>query len=130
MIKMNTIDYTYIGKPRSIIISELFANDLKSISKLPKELFDLELNKFVNPQEIAIKNLSENKDSLIDNEIIKDNNRVLNNLLNIPLNTTVRIDYSTLVKKVPNGWIYYYEIYNDNINPSVINMIATFVKYN
>ena len=127
---MNTIDYTYIGKPRSIIISELFANDLKSISKLPKELFDLELNKFVNPQEIAIKNLSENKDSLIDNEIIKDNNRVLNNLLNIPLNTTVRIDYSTLVKKVPNGWIYYYEIYNDNINPSVVNMISTFVKYN
>ena len=127
---MNTIDYTYIGKPRDVIISELFANDLKSISKLPTELFDLESNKFVNPQEIAIKNLSENKDSLIDNEIIKDNNRVLNNLLNIPLNTTVRIDYSTLVKKVPNGWIYYYEIYNDNINPSVINMIATFVKYN
>lgn len=127
---MNTIDYTYIGKPRDVIISELFANDFKSISKLPTELFDLELNKFVNPQEIAIKNLSENKDSLIDNEIIKDNNRVLNNLLNIPLNTTVRIDYSTLVKKVPNGWIYYYEIYNDNINPSVINMISTFVKYN
>ena len=127
---MNTIDYTYIAKPRAVIISELFANDLKSISKLPKELFDLELNKFVNPQEIAIKNLSENKDSLIDNEIIKDNNRVLNNLLNIPLNTTVRIDYSTLVKKVPNGWIYYYEIYNDNINPSVVNMISTFVKYN
>lgn len=127
---MNTIDYTYIGKPRDVIISELFANDLKSISKLPTELFDLELNKFVNPQEIAIKNLSENKDSLIDNEIIKDNNRVLNNLLNIPLNTTVRIDYSTLVKKVPNGWIYYYEIYNDNINPSVVNMISTFVKYN
>lgn len=127
---MNTIDYTYIGKPRDVIISELFANDLKSISKLPTELFDLELNKFVNPQEIAIKKLSENKDSLIDNEIIKDNNRVLNNLLNIPLNTTVRIDYSTLVKKVPNGWIYYYEIYNDNINPSVVNMIATFVKYN
>lgn len=127
---MNTIDYTYIGKPRDVIISELFANDLKSISKLPTELFDLELNKFVNPQEIAIKNLSENKDSLIDNEIIKENNRVLNNLLNIPLNTTVRIDYSTLVKKVPNGWIYYYEIYNDNINPSVINMISTFVKYN
>lgn len=127
---MNTIDYTYIAKPRDVIISELFANDLKSISKLPTELFDLELNKFVNPQEIAIKNLSENKDSLIDNEIIKDNNRVLNNLLNIPLNTTVRIDYSTLVKKVPNGWIYYYEIYNDNINPSVINMISTFVKYN
>ena len=127
---MNTIDYTYIGKPRDVIISELFANDFKSISKLPTELFDLELNKFVNPQEIAIKNLSENKDSLIDNEIIKENNRVLNNLLNIPLNTTVRIDYSTLVKKVPNGWIYYYEIYNDNINPSVINMIATFVKYN
>ena len=127
---MNTIDYTYIGKPRDVIISELFANDLKSISKLPTELFDLELNKFVNPQEIAIKTLSENKDSLIDNEIIKENNRVLNNLLNIPLNTTVRIDYSTLVKKVPNGWIYYYEIYNDNINPSVINMISTFVKYN
>ncbi len=127
---MNTIDYTYIGKPRDVIISELFANDFKSISKLPTELFDLELNKFVNPQEIAIKNLSENKDSLIDNEIIKENNRVLNNLLNIPLNTTVRIDYSTLVKKVPNGWIYYYEIYNDNINPSVINMISTFVKYN
>ena len=127
---MNTIDYTYIGKPRDVIISELFANDFKSISKLPTELFDLELNKFVNPQEIAIKKLSENKDSLIDNEIIKDNNRVLNNLLNIPLNTTVRIDYSTLVKKVPNGWIYYYEIYNDNINPSVINMISTFVKYN
>jgi hypothetical protein len=127
---MNTIDYTYIGKPRDVIISELFANDLKSISKLPTELFDLELNKFVNPQEIAIKNLSENKDSLIDNEIIKENNRVLNNLLNIPLNTTVRIDYSTLVKKVPNGWIYYYEIYNDNINPSVVNMISTFVKYN
>ena len=127
---MNTIDYTYIAKPRDVIISELFANDLKSISKLPTELFDLELNKFVNPQEIAIKNLSENKDSLIDNEIIKDNNRVLNNLLNIPLNTTVRIDYSTLVKKVPNGWIYYYEIYNDNINPSVVNMISTFVKYN
>lgn len=126
---MNTIDYTYIGKPRDVIISELFANDLKSISKLPTELFDLELNKFVNPQEIAIKKLSENKDSLIDNEIIKENNRVLNNLLNIPLNTTVRIDYSTLVK-VPNGWIYYYEIYNDNINPSVINMISTFVKYN
>lgn len=127
---MNTIDYTYIGKPRDVIISELFANDFKSISKLPTELFDLELNKFINPQEIAIKNLSENKDSLIDNEIIKENNRVLNNLLNIPLNTTVRIDYSTLVKKVPNGWIYYYEIYNDNINPSVINMISTFVKYN
>lgn len=127
---MNTIDYTYIGKPRDVIISELVANDLKSISKLPTELFDLELNKFVNPQEIAIKTLSENKDSLIDNEIIKENNRVLNNLLNIPLNTTVRIDYSTLVKKVPNGWIYYYEIYNDNINPSVINMISTFVKYN
>lgn len=127
---MNTIDYTYIGKPRDVIISELFANDLKSISKLPTELFDLESNKFVNPQEIAIKTLSENKDSLIDNEIIKENNRVLNNLLNIPLNTTVRIDYSTLVKKVPNGWIYYYEIYNDNINPSVINMISTFVKYN
>lgn len=127
---MNTIDYTYIAKPRDVIISELFANDFKSISKLPTELFDLELNKFVNPQEIAIKNLSENKDSLIDNAIIKDNNRVLNNLLNIPLNTTVRIDYSTLVKKVPNGWIYYYEIYNDNINPSVINMISTFVKYN
>lgn len=127
---MNIIDYTYIAKPRDVIISELFANDLKSISKLPTELFDLELNKFVNPQEIAIKNLSENKDSLIDNEIIKENNRVLNNLLNIPLNTTVRIDYSTLVKKVPNGWIYYYEIYNDNINPSVINMISTFVKYN
>lgn len=127
---MNTIDYTYIGKPRDVIISELFANDFKSISKLPTELFDLESNKFVNPQEIAIKNLSENKDSLIDNEIIKENNRVLNNLLNIPLNTTVRIDYSTLVKKVPNGWIYYYEIYNDNINPSVINMISTFVKYN
>ena len=127
---MNTIDYTYIGKPRDVIISELFANDFKSISKLPTELFDLELNKFVNPQEIAIKNLSENKDSLIDNEIIKDNNRVLNNLLNIPLNTTTRIDYSTLVKKVPNGWIYYYEIYNDNINPSVVNMISTFVKYN
>ena len=127
---MNTIDYTYIAKPRDVIISELFANDFKSISKLPTELFDLELNKFVNPQEIAIKNLSENKDSLIDNEIIKENNRVLNNLLNIPLNTTVRIDYSTLVKKVPNGWIYYYEIYNDNINPSVINMISTFVKYN
>lgn len=127
---MNTIDYTYIGKPRDVIISELFANDFKSISKLPTELFDLELNKFVNPQEIAIKNLSENKDSLIDNEIIKENNRVLNNLLNIPLNTTVRIDYSTLVKKVPNGWIYYYEIYNDNINPSVVNMISTFVKYN
>ena len=127
---MNYKDYTYIGKPRDVIISELFANDLKSISKLPTELFDLELNKFVNPQEIAIKNLSENKDSLIDNEIIKENNRVLNNLLNIPLNTTVRIDYSTLVKKVPNGWIYYYEIYNDNINPSVINMISTFVKYN
>ena len=127
---MNTIDYTYIAKPRDVIISELFANDLKSISKLPTELFDLELNKFVNPQEIAIKKLSENKDSLIDNEIIKDNNRVLNNLLNIPLNTTVRIDYSTLVKKVPNGWIYYYEIYNDNINPSVVNMISTFVKYN
>lgn len=127
---MNTIDYTYIGKPRDVIISELFANDFKSISKLPTELFDLESNKFVNPQEIAIKTLSENKDSLIDNEIIKENNRVLNNLLNIPLNTTVRIDYSTLVKKVPNGWIYYYEIYNDNINPSVINMISTFVKYN
>ena len=127
---MNTIDYTYIGKPRDVIISELFANDLKSISKLPTELFDLESNKFINPQEIAIKNLSENKDSLIDNEIIKENNRVLNNLLNIPLNTTVRIDYSTLVKKVPNGWIYYYEIYNDNINPSVVNMISTFVKYN
>ena len=127
---MNTIDYTYIAKPRDVIISELFANDFKSISKLPTELFDLESNKFVNPQEIAIKNLSENKDSLIDNEIIKDNNRVLNNLLNIPLNTTVRIDYSTLVKKVPNGWIYYYEIYNDNINPSVVNMISTFVKYN
>ena len=127
---MNTIDYTYIAKPRDVIISELFANDFKSISKLPTELFDLELNKFVNPQEIAIKTLSENKDSLIDNEIIKENNRVLNNLLNIPLNTTVRIDYSTLVKKVPNGWIYYYEIYNDNINPSVINMISTFVKYN
>lgn len=127
---MNTIDYTYIAKPRSIIISELFANDLKSISKLPKELFDLESNKFVNPHEIAIKNLSENKDSLIDNAIIKENTRVLNNLLNIPLNTTVRIDYSTLVKKVPNGWIYYYEIYNDNINPSVVNMISTFVKYN
>ena len=127
---MNIIDYTYIAKPRDVIISELFANDLKSISKLPTELFDLELNKFVNPQEIAIKNLSENKDSLIDNEIIKENNRVLNNLLNIPLNTTVRIDYSTLVKKVPNGWIYYYEIYNDNINPSVVNMISTFVKYN
>ena len=127
---MNTIDYTYIAKPRDVIISELFANDFKSISKLPTELFDLELNKFVNPQEIAIKNLSENKDSLIDNEIIKENNRVLNNLLNIPLNVTVRIDYSTLVKKVPNGWIYYYEIYNDNINPSVINMISTFVKYN
>ena len=127
---MNTIDYTYIGKPRDVIISELFANDFKSISKLPTELFDLELNKFVNPQEIAIKTLSENKDSLIDNEIIKENNRVLNNLLNIPLNTTVRIDYSTLVKKVPNGWIYYYEIYNDNINPSVVNMISTFVKYN
>ena len=127
---MNIIDYTYIAKPRDVIISELFANDFKSISKLPTELFDLELNKFVNPQEIAIKNLSENKDSLIDNEIIKENNRVLNNLLNIPLNTTVRIDYSTLVKKVPNGWIYYYEIYNDNINPSVINMISTFVKYN
>ena len=57
---MNTIDYTYIGKPRDVIISELFANDLKSISKLPTELFYLELNKFVNPQEIAIKNLSEN----------------------------------------------------------------------
>ncbi len=127
---MNTIDYTYIGKPRDVIISELFANDFKSISKLPTELFDLESNKFVNPQEIAIKTLSENKDSLIDNEIIKENNRVLNNLLNIPLNTTVRIDYSTLVKKVPNGWIYYYEIYNDNINPSVVNMISTFVKYN
>lgn len=127
---MNTIDYTYIAKPRDVIISELFANDFKSISKLPTELFDLELNKFVNPQEIAIKNLSENKDSLIDNEMIKENTRVLNNLLNIPLNTTVRIDYSTLVKKVPNGWIYYYEIYNDNINPSVINMISTFVKYN
>ena len=127
---MNIIDYTYIAKPRDVIISELFANDLKSISKLPTELFDLESNKFVNPQEIAIKNLSENKDSLIDNEIIKENNRVLNNLLNIPLNTTVRIDYSTLVKKVPNGWIYYYEIYNDNINPSVVNMISTFVKYN
>lgn len=127
---MNTIDYTYIAKPRAVIISELFANDLTSISKRPTELFDLESNKFVNPQEIAIKKLSENKDSLIDNEIIKDNNRVLNNLLNIPLNTTVRIDYSTLVKKVPNGWIYYYEIYNDNINPSVVNMISTFVKYN
>ena len=127
---MNTIDYTYIAKPRAVIISELFANDLTSISKLPTELFDLESNKFVNPQEIAIKKLSENKDSLIDNEIIKDNNRVLNNLLNIPLNTTVRIDYSTLVKKVPNGWIYYYEIYNGNINPSVVNMISTFVKYN
>ena len=127
---MNIIDYTYIAKPRDVIISELFANDLKSISKLPTELFDLESNKFVNPQEIAIKTLSENKDSLIDNEIIKENNRVLNNLLNIPLNVTVRIDYSTLVKKVPNGWIYYYEIYNDNINPSVINMISTFVKYN
>ena len=127
---MNIIDYTYIAKPRDVIISELFANDLKSISKLPTELFDLELNKFINPQEIAIKNLSENKDSLIDNAIIKYNNRVLNNLLNIPLNTTVRIDYSTLVKKVPNGWIYYYEIYNDNINPSVVNMISTFVKYN
>ena len=127
---MNIIDYTYIAKPRDVIISELFANDLKSISKLPTELFDLESNKFVNPQEIAIKTLSENKDSLIDNEIIKENNRVLNNLLNIPLNTTVRIDYSTLVKKVPNGWIYYYEIYNDNINPSVVNMISTFVKYN
>ena len=127
---MNTIDYTYIGKPRDVIISELFANDLKSISKLPILSENTELGTFVNPQEIAIKSLSENKDSLIDNEIIKENNRVLNNLLNIPLNTTVRIDYSTLVKKVPNGWIYYYEIYNDNINPSVINMISTFVKYN
>lgn len=127
---MNTIDYTYIGKPRAVIISELFANDFKSIRKLPRLSENTELGTFVNPQEIAIKNLSENKDSLIDNEIIKENNRVLNNLLNIPLNTTVRIDYSTLVKKVPNGWIYYYEIYNDNINPSVINMISTFVKYN
>lgn len=127
---MNTIDYTYIGKPRDVIISELFANDFKSISKLPILSENTELGTFVNPQEIAIKTLSENKDSLIDNEIIKENNRVLNNLLNIPLNTTVRIDYSTLVKKVPNGWIYYYEIYNDNINPSVINMISTFVKYN
>jgi hypothetical protein len=127
---MNNTDYTYIAKSRSIIISELFVNDFKSIRNLPTESENPELGTYTNPQEIAIKKLTENKEYLIDNEIIKDNNRVLNNLLNIPLNVTVRIDTSTLVKKVPNGWIYFYEIYNININSTVVNLSATFVPFN
>lgn len=126
---MNNTDYTYVGKTKANIIKEYFANELNAIDKLPTKLFNPFEPEFVNCQELAINELMLNNANKLNSEIIKDNERVVNNMLDIPINVTVRIDSNTLVKRVPNGWIYFYEIYNNNIHPSVINIVSTFVKY-
>ena len=126
---MDTEDeYIYKCKPVNDLISELFKNELVEIRKLSTNTIDHKTGCNVNPRDIALKQLQETRSSEIDKAIEDDNKRVLNNLINIPLNKTVRVTPTTTVQRVHMGWIYIHETYsNCGAASTVIQKTSTFV---
>ena len=126
-MKNDEEDYTYKCRPQQDLLAELFKDELNAISKLSRNVYDPHTGSQVNNQERALKKLYNDKKQEINDAINADCTRVLNNMLNIPLNQIERISANTLVQRVSSGWIYFYEIYNDHMSASVINVTSTFV---
>ena len=124
----NEDDYIYKCKSVNDLISELFKTELGEIRKLSTCSIDHKTGCNVNPRDIALKQLQETRSSEIDKAIEDDNKRVLNNLINIPLNKTVRVTPTTTVQRVHMGWIYIHETYsNCGVASTVIQKTSTFV---
>lgn len=128
-MKPNKPDYTYIARPSHDIIAELFKEEFAKILKLSEKSFNPDTGDETNPREQAFKKLAEDRSTELNRAIENDKRRVKQNLVDIPMNTVVRISPTTTIRRVVKGWIYYDEIYNNHVNPSLINMISTFVPY-
>lgn len=126
---MENKDYNsdYNCRSRSDIINDICKDELLTIMKSHYINYDHETDDVIDGKQKAINKIFDDKSTEINIAIDKDKERVLKNMLSIPINSTVRISPTELVKRVPNGWIYLTEIYNGNIYPSVINMVTTFV---
>ena len=126
---MNTEDeYIYKCKSVNDLISELFKSELVEIRKLSTHAIDPSTGSIVNPRDIAIKKIQETRSSDIDKAIKDDSKRVLDNLVNIPLNKIVRVTPTTTVQRVHMGWIYIHETYsNCGAASTVIQKTSTFV---
>ncbi len=124
----NDDDYIYKCKSVNDLIAELFKTELGEIRKLSTCSIDHKTGCNVNPRDIALKQLQETRSSEIDKAIEDDNKRVLNNLINIPLNKIVRVTPTTTVQRVHMGWIYIHETYsNCGVASTVIQKTSTFV---
>lgn len=121
-------EYIYKCKPVNDLISELFKTELVEIRKLSTNTIDPKTGCVVNPRDIALKQLNETRSSDIDKAIKDDSKRVLDNLVNIPLNKIVRVTPTTTVQRVHMGWIYIHETYsNCGAASTVIQKTSTFV---
>jgi len=100
----------------------------KEISKIENVQYACPLSGLtLNKREEFIKNLASSKKEEFNKEKVKEKERVLNNLKNMKLGFTERMNEDTLIMRVIGGWIYIHETYNNNINPTVISTTTTFV---
>jgi hypothetical protein len=124
----NEEDYTYKCKPQHVILVELFKDEYKEISKLSKNSYDPHTGNLINKQVDVYKKLYYERAKDIDQAIDDDRQRVLKNMVDIPLNYTVRISPNVLLQRVYGGLIYMYETYsNQGAASSVIHKTSTFV---
>lgn len=121
------IDYNYKAKSEYELISEMYKSEIQRISELPETLCLIDNGSFKSIRSDAYSKFFDTNKTAIKMAVNNENKRVFKNLATIPLNTTVRVSDCNLVQRVPNGWLYMTEIYNNRIDPSVINIVTTFV---
>ena len=114
----------------SDLFPEKMENEIREIKKMPTELFDAADNKIRNPQKEALSNYVRTNIKEIERLGQEEKKRVLQNYENMKIGTSERIHNSLYVERVPGGYIFCHEIYDNHVTPNVIGLTTTFVPNN
>jgi len=114
----------------SDLFPEKMENEIREIKKMPTELFDAVNNKIRNPQKEALSNYVRTNIKEIERLGQEEKKRVLQNYEGMKIGTSERIRNSLYVERVPGGYIFCHEIYDNHVTPNVIGLTTTFVPNN
>ena len=114
----------------SDLFPEKMENEIREIKKMPTELFDAADNKIRNPQKEALSSYVKSNKEEFERLEQEENKRVLQNYEGMKIGTSERIRNSLYVERVPGGYIFCHEIYDNHVTPNVIGLATTFVPNN
>lgn len=109
------------------LFPEEMESEIRKIKQMPTELLDAVDNKIRHPQKEALCSyLKTNKEKI---EILeqKEKKRAISNYENMKIGTSERIHNSLYVERVPGGYIFCHEIYDNHVSPNMIGLATTFV---